>query len=81
MRIQCISGAQCVQWFEAAWRRMSGLVPRSTYALGFVLNLASAAGSEEEIQAVFRRVRDEIDTKVKAWVAEQGILILDQAAM
>jgi arsenate reductase len=35
----------------------------------------AATGSEEEVLAVFRRVRDEIDTKVKAWLAEQGIAI------
>jgi arsenate reductase len=34
---------------------------------------AAASGDEEEILAVFRRVRDEIDAKVKAWLAEQGL--------
>ncbi len=34
---------------------------------------AAASGDEEEILAVFRRVRDQIDAKVKAWLAEQGL--------
>lgn len=35
---------------------------------------AATTGSEEEILAVFRRVRDEIDARVKEWLANQGIL-------
>lgn len=32
---------------------------------------AATTGSEEEILAVFRRVRDEIEVKVKDWLAEK----------
>jgi len=35
---------------------------------------AAATGSQEEILAVFRRVRDEIDARVKEWLADQGML-------
>lgn len=35
---------------------------------------AAATGSEEEVLAVYRRVRDEIDVKIKEWLAEQGVL-------
>lgn len=31
---------------------------------------AAATGSDEEIMTVFRRVRDEIDGKIQAWVGE-----------
>jgi arsenate reductase len=34
---------------------------------------AAATGSEEEVLAVFRRVRDEIEAKVKAWLLEHGV--------
>jgi arsenate reductase len=34
---------------------------------------AAAAGSEEEVLAVFRRVRDEIEAKVKAWLVEHEV--------
>jgi arsenate reductase len=34
---------------------------------------AAATGTDEEIMAVFRRVRDEIDEKVRAWLAEREI--------
>lgn len=33
---------------------------------------AAAQGTEEEKLAVFRRVRDEIESRIKAWLAEQG---------
>lgn len=33
---------------------------------------AAATGSEEEQLAVFRRVRDEIDGKIRAWLTELG---------
>ncbi|PSR24033.1 MAG: arsenate reductase, partial [Sulfobacillus thermosulfidooxidans] len=35
---------------------------------------ARAEGSEEEIMAVFRRVRDGIRDQVKAFLAEQNLL-------
>jgi hypothetical protein len=31
-------------------------------------------GGEDEILAVFRRVRGEIDSKLQDWLAEQGVL-------
>jgi arsenate reductase len=34
---------------------------------------AAATGSQEEVLAVFRRVRDEIEAKVKAWLVEHGV--------
>jgi len=34
---------------------------------------AALAGTEEEKLAKFRQVRDQIDQKIKAWVAEQAI--------
>jgi len=34
---------------------------------------AAAAGSEQERLAVFRRVRDEIDVRIRAWLKEQGL--------
>lgn len=40
---------------------------------------AAATGTEEEILAVFRRVRDEIDAKVKDWLVEHGYLLNAQA--
>lgn len=39
---------------------------------------AAATGTEEEIMAVFRRVRDEIDAKIKRWLVEHGYLLADQ---
>jgi arsenate reductase len=36
---------------------------------------AAATGSEEEVLAVFRRVRDEIEAKVKAWLAEHNMQV------
>ncbi len=36
---------------------------------------AAATGTDEEIMAVFRRVRDEIDEKVRAWLAEREIAV------
>jgi arsenate reductase len=33
---------------------------------------SAATGTEEEIMAVFRRVRDEVEIKIKDWLAEQG---------
>jgi arsenate reductase len=38
---------------------------------------AAATGGEEEILALFRRVRDEIDAKVQAWLAQPGMLDAD----
>lgn len=35
---------------------------------------AAATGSEEEVLAVFRRVRDEIEARVKAWLIGHGVL-------
>jgi arsenate reductase len=35
---------------------------------------AAATGIDEEILAVFRRVRDEIKVKLEGWLAEQGYL-------
>jgi arsenate reductase len=34
---------------------------------------AAATGGEEEVLAVFRRVRDEIEAKVKAWLVEHEV--------
>jgi arsenate reductase len=34
---------------------------------------AAATGSQEEVLAMFRRVRDEIEAKVKAWLVEHGV--------
>jgi len=50
--------------------------PSGVYALGSQKlhwpfdDPAAATGTEDEITAVFRRVRDEIDEKVRVWVAE-----------
>jgi hypothetical protein len=37
-------------------------------------DLASAIGTDDEVLAVFQRVRDEIEGKVESWLAEQGYL-------
>ena len=41
---------------------------------------AAATGTDEEIMAVFRRVRDEIDEKVRAWLAEREIPVQKPAS-
>lgn len=41
---------------------------------------AAATGTDEAIMAVFRRVRDEIDEKVRAWLAEREIPTQDMAS-
>jgi arsenate reductase (thioredoxin) len=35
---------------------------------------AAATGTEQEKLAAFRRVRDEIDAKIRAWLAESSTL-------
>jgi len=48
------------------------IFPSVTYRLAWPFDdPAQAQGSEEERLGVFRRVRDEIDAKVQAWLATQ----------
>lgn len=48
------------------------IFPNATYRLGWAFDdPAAATGSEEDRLAVFRRVRDEIDGRIQAWVAER----------
>ncbi|MBZ9715658.1 arsenate reductase ArsC [Deinococcus multiflagellatus] len=49
------------------------IFPNATYRLSWAFDdPAAATGTEDERLQVFRRVRDEIDARVQAWVAERA---------
>ena len=49
------------------------IFPNATYRLAWAFDdPAAATGSDEERLAVFRRVRDEIDARIQAWVAQRA---------
>ncbi|GAA5438115.1 arsenate reductase ArsC [Deinococcus aquaticus] len=49
------------------------IFPNATYRLAWAFeDPAAATGSDAERLAVFRRVRDEIDARIQAWVAQRA---------